>query len=46
MGTNGTGRRCGDPERNVGRAIAFLVSDDARCVTGQTILLAGGQSQL
>jgi NAD(P)-dependent dehydrogenase (short-subunit alcohol dehydrogenase family) len=38
--------RYGDPERDIGPAIAFLVSDDARYITGQTILLDGGQSHL
>jgi NAD(P)-dependent dehydrogenase (short-subunit alcohol dehydrogenase family) len=30
----------------IGPAIAFLVSDDARYLTGQTILLDGGESHL
>jgi len=38
--------RYGDPEQDIGPAVAFLVSDDARYVTGQTILLDGGQSHL
>jgi 2-hydroxycyclohexanecarboxyl-CoA dehydrogenase len=38
--------RYGDPEADIGPAVAFLVSDDARFVTGQTILLDGGSSHL
>jgi NAD(P)-dependent dehydrogenase (short-subunit alcohol dehydrogenase family) len=38
--------RYGDPEEDIGPAVAFLVSDDARYITGQTILLDGGQSHL
>ena len=38
--------RYGDPEQDIGAAVAFLVSDDARYLTGQTILLDGGQSHL
>ena len=32
----------GDPERDIGAGVAFLLSDDARYVTGQTIMLDGG----
>jgi len=34
--------RAGDPERDIGTGVAFLLSDDARYVTGQTIMLDGG----
>jgi NAD(P)-dependent dehydrogenase (short-subunit alcohol dehydrogenase family) len=34
--------RAGDPERDIGAGVAFLLSDDARYVTGQTIMLDGG----
>lgn len=33
--------RIGEPE-DIGRVIAFLVSDDARWITGQDLLVAGG----
>jgi NAD(P)-dependent dehydrogenase (short-subunit alcohol dehydrogenase family) len=36
--------RYGDAEADIGPAVAFLVSDDARFVTGQTIMLDGGQT--
>ncbi len=36
--------RYGDPEADIGGAVAFLMSDDARFVTGQTIMLDGGQT--
>ena len=34
--------RPGDPERDIGAGVAFLLSDDARYVTGQTMSLDGG----
>ncbi|HEU5307214.1 MAG TPA: SDR family oxidoreductase, partial [Acidimicrobiia bacterium] len=34
--------RLGDPEPDVGRGIAFLVSADAAFVTGQTLAIDGG----
>ncbi len=34
--------RPGDPERDIGAGVAFLLSADARYVTGQTIALDGG----
>ena len=34
--------RPGDPEHDIGAGVAFLLSDDARYVTGQTIMLDGG----
>jgi NAD(P)-dependent dehydrogenase (short-subunit alcohol dehydrogenase family) len=39
-------RRYGDPESDIGPAVAFLLSDDARFVTGQTVMLDGGQTHL
>lgn len=35
--------RLGDPEADIGPAVAFLVSDDARYVTGQTLVVDGGR---
>ncbi|MFI5433920.1 SDR family NAD(P)-dependent oxidoreductase [Rhodococcus baikonurensis] len=37
--------RVGDPETDIGRAVVFLVSDDAGYLTGATIPLDGGQSR-
>ena len=34
--------RPGDPEHDIGAGVAFLLSDDARYVTGQTVALDGG----
>jgi 3-oxoacyl-[acyl-carrier protein] reductase len=34
--------RPGDPEHDVGAGVAFLLSDDARYLTGHTIALDGG----
>jgi 2-hydroxycyclohexanecarboxyl-CoA dehydrogenase len=34
--------RMGDPHDDIGRAIAALVSDDFRYMTGQTLMLTGG----
>lgn len=36
----------GDPELDIGKAVAWLVSEDARYVTGQSIGLDGGQARL
>jgi len=36
--------RYGDAKDDIGHAVAFLLSDDARFVTGQTIMLDGGQT--
>jgi NAD(P)-dependent dehydrogenase (short-subunit alcohol dehydrogenase family) len=38
--------RVGDLEQDVGRAVAFLLSDDARYVTGTTLMADGGQAYL
>ena len=35
--------RFGDPEADIGVPIAWLASDDARYLTGSTIMLDGGQ---
>ncbi len=35
--------RFGDPERDIGPAAVFLCSDDARYVTGQTLVVSGGR---
>jgi NAD(P)-dependent dehydrogenase (short-subunit alcohol dehydrogenase family) len=35
-------RRIGRPVEDIGRAVAFLASDDAAYVTGNTLLLDGG----
>jgi NAD(P)-dependent dehydrogenase (short-subunit alcohol dehydrogenase family) len=35
--------RFGDPERDIGVAIAWLASDAARYITGSTVMLDGGQ---
>lgn len=37
--------RVGDPEADIGRAVVFLVGEDARYLTGATIPLDGGQSR-
>jgi NAD(P)-dependent dehydrogenase (short-subunit alcohol dehydrogenase family) len=39
-------RSYGDPETDIGGAVAFLVSDEARYITGQTIIVDGGQVHL
>jgi NAD(P)-dependent dehydrogenase (short-subunit alcohol dehydrogenase family) len=38
-------RRIGDPEQDIGRAVAWIVSDDARYLTGATVPLDGGQAR-
>src|SRR5206468_9723881 len=38
--------RVGDLENDVGRAVAFLLSDDAAYVTGSTLMADGGQAYL
>ncbi|MGW6374631.1 SDR family NAD(P)-dependent oxidoreductase [Rhodococcus sp. NPDC055112] len=37
--------RVGEPEADIGRAVVFLVGEDARYLTGATIPLDGGQSR-
>lgn len=36
--------RMGDPERDIGRAVAALVSDDMAYLTGATLMLEGGRT--
>ena len=36
-------RRVGDPERDIGRAVVFLVGPDASYITGRTIFVDGGR---
>ena len=38
--------RVGDLEQDVGKVVAFLLSDDARYVTGTTLMADGGQAYL
>jgi NAD(P)-dependent dehydrogenase (short-subunit alcohol dehydrogenase family) len=38
--------RWGEPEGDVGRVAVFLASEDARYITGQTIMVDGGSIQL
>ncbi len=38
--------RWGEPEEDIGRVAVFLASDDARYITGQTIMVDGGSIQL
>ena len=35
-------RRVGDSTEDIGRAARFLLSDDARYVTGHTLMVDGG----
>jgi NAD(P)-dependent dehydrogenase (short-subunit alcohol dehydrogenase family) len=39
-------RRLGDPEKDVGRVVAFLASDDASYITGTTLMVDGGYTYL
>ncbi len=39
-------RRFGDPERDIGRAVVFLASSDSDYITGQTLMVDGGQTML
>lgn len=36
--------RLGDPETDIGPAVVFLCSDAARCITGHTLAVDGGQA--
>lgn len=38
--------RFGDPEQDVAPVIAFLLSDDSRYVTGQTLMADGGTNKI
>lgn len=38
--------RWGDPESDIGRVAVFLASEDARYMTGQTLMVDGGSVQL
>jgi meso-butanediol dehydrogenase / (S,S)-butanediol dehydrogenase / diacetyl reductase len=38
--------RLGDPEADIGRAVVFLCSADASYITGQTLIVDGGQAFL
>ncbi len=38
-------RRIGDPETDIGNAVAFLVGPDSAYLTGATIPLDGGQAR-
>jgi NAD(P)-dependent dehydrogenase (short-subunit alcohol dehydrogenase family) len=38
--------RVGDCEKDIGRAVAFLVGPDAGYITGTTMMLDGGQAFL
>lgn len=38
--------RVGDPERDIGPVAAFLASDGARYITGQTLVVSGGRFTL
>ncbi len=39
-------RRFGDAERDIGRAVVFLASSDSDYITGQTVMVDGGQTML
>jgi NAD(P)-dependent dehydrogenase (short-subunit alcohol dehydrogenase family) len=38
--------RIGDPEKDIGRPIAFLAGDDSAFITGSTLMLDGGLGYL
>lgn len=38
--------RLGDPEQDIGRVAVFLASEDARYMTGQTLMVDGGSTML
>lgn len=39
-------KRLGDPEQDIAPAVAFLASDEARYITGQTLMSDGGSIML
>jgi 3-oxoacyl-[acyl-carrier protein] reductase len=39
-------RRMGDPERDIGRALNFLIGPGARFMSGQTLIVSGGSMML
>jgi NAD(P)-dependent dehydrogenase (short-subunit alcohol dehydrogenase family) len=39
-------RRFGDAEKDIGRAVVFLASPDSDYITGQTLMVDGGQTML
>jgi len=39
-------RRIGDCEKDIGAACVFLASDAASYITGQTLMVDGGQARL
>jgi NAD(P)-dependent dehydrogenase (short-subunit alcohol dehydrogenase family) len=39
-------RRIGDCERDIGRAVVFLAGPDSNYITGQTLMVDGGQTML
>jgi 3-oxoacyl-[acyl-carrier protein] reductase len=39
-------RRMGDPERDIGRALNFLIGPGARFMSGQTLIVSGGAMML
>ncbi len=39
-------RRFGDAERDIGRAVVFLAGSDSDYITGQTLMVDGGQTML
>ena len=38
--------RFGEAERDIGRPVAWLATDEARFLTGSIVMLDGGQMQL
>ena len=38
-------KRIGDPEADIGAAAVFLASDAASYITGQTLMVDGGQTR-